>query len=149
MFPPEFVKLHVTIMVSATANPLIAVVPYMVSAVVVVEPAPAPIKLVAPPPAAFHAPSPRRNVALLAVPLPNRAVATVPDDNALAFSVVRLVPLRSSMIVVLNGPLIFPSVPTSATFPVPAVIPPATSMLVADVSVVASLPDVKRSVLSL
>ena len=71
--------------------------------------------------------SPRKKVLLLAEPLPSRAVGAVPDPRLAALSAVRFTPLRLSIIVELNGPSIFPSVPTKLTFPVPALIPPPTS----------------------
>ena len=91
-----------------------------------------------PPPAVAHELSPRKNVELSAVPLPNRAVATVPDERLLAFSVVRLAPERLSMMVELNGPSILPSVPTKETFPVPILSPPPTSNALAPVPLTVS-----------
>ena len=51
------------------------------------------IRLDAPTLGAAHAPSPRRNVVVFAVPVPRREEATVPDDKLLAFNVVNPEPL--------------------------------------------------------
>ena len=60
-------------------------------------------------------------------PVPPRATASVPEETLSILRLFRLAPERSSMMVELNGPLILPSVPTSATLPVPIFSPPPTS----------------------
>lgn len=47
------------------------------------------------PPAVAQVPSPRRNVVELAVPVPNLAVETVPDERFDAFRVVKFAPLTA------------------------------------------------------
>ena len=48
--------------------------------------------------ATAHVPSPRRNVPLLAVPVPSRAVATLPEARLDAFRLVRLTPLAAGRV---------------------------------------------------
>ena len=92
------------------------------------------------PPTAAQAEYPRRKTDEEAVPLPRRAVATVPLDKAPAFRVVKFAPLKSSIMVEDKGPLILPSVPKIATFPVPAFRPPPMSNDPALVSLTVNVP---------